>query len=92
MAVMPASRLGSSASKSAGLWLAIILFVLLIAIYAAGKLFWDVSSGSVLSLAFGWAAAALLLAVSALGLRKRAMSLASRLRAGSSHAWLSVHL
>ena len=42
------------------------LGLLLVAAYVAGKLLWDVSSGSPLSLGFGWAAAVLLLAVSAL--------------------------
>lgn len=80
------------ASKRTGLWLAVALSIALIAIYVAGRLVWNTGSGSELSLAFGWAAVVLLFAVSALGVRKRALSLASRLRAGRSSLWLSVHL
>lgn len=71
---------------------AIAVSVALVGLYLSGRLFWDASSGSGLSLAFGWAAAALLLAVSALGVRKRALALASRLGAGRSELWLAVHL
>lgn len=92
MTLARGSQLELSPSRSGGLWLSIGLSVLLVAIYTAGKLFWEVSSGSDLSLGFGWGAAALLLAVSALAVRKRTMSMASRLRAGHSRAWLSVHL
>lgn len=92
MALARGGQRGLSAYKQVGPGLSIALSVLLVATYAAGRLFWDVSSGSNLSLAFGWAAAALLLAVSALAVRKRAMRLASRLRAGRSRLWLSVHL
>ena len=92
MAVAHRSQERLAASKPTGLWLSIGLSALVVATYGAGKLVWDVSSGSDLSLAFGWAAAALLLAVSALGVRKRALSLASRFRAGRSSLWLSVHL
>ena len=92
MAVARGSQRQLPGSRSAGLWLSVALGLVLVAIHAAGRLLWDVSSGSDLSRAFGWAAAALLLAVSALGVRKRAMSLASRLRAGRSRVWLAVHL
>jgi len=92
MAVADRGPESLAASKPKGLWLSIGCSALVVAIYGIGKLFWEVSSGSNLSLAFGWAAAALLLAVSALGVRKRALRLASRLRAGRSSLWLSVHL
>ena len=90
MAHARAWRPASSGTRTGGLWLAVA--VILIAVYAAGRLVWDTGSGSYLSLAFGWAALALLAAVSALGVRKRALGLASRLRAGRSRAWLSLHL
>lgn len=92
MAVVLGGSRPVSAWRSTGLWVSIGLSVLLVATYAVGRLIWDVSSGSDLSLAFGWVAAALLLAVSALGVRKRSMSLASRFRAGRSRIWLSLHL
>ena len=75
-----------------GLGLSVAIAIALVGLYAAGAWKWGTASGSGLSLAFGWAAAALLLAVSALGLRKRALGLASRLGAGRSRLWLAVHL
>lgn len=62
------------------------------ALYVAGDRLWGTGGGETLRLAFGWAAVAMLFAVSALGVRKRALALASRLGAGSSNFWLAVHL
>ena len=76
MAHARAWRPASAATRTGGLWLAVA--VILIAVYAAGRLVWDTGSGSYLSLAFGWAAGTLLAAVSALGVRKRALGLGER--------------
>ena len=74
------------------LWGTVALGLALVVAYAAGAVLWDISPSTNLGMAFGWGAAALLLAVSALSARKRAMALASRLGAGRSQLWLSVHM
>ena len=48
--------------------------------------------GNVWSLAFGTAAAVLMVFAAAYGIRRRSMRLASRLKAGSSRRWLDLHV
>lgn len=77
--------------RRGGAW-TLLLAVVAVGLYVAGVVFWDAAPGSRLSLGFGWAAAALLVAVSALSWRKRAMSFASRRGLGRSHLWLALHM
>jgi len=52
----------------------------------------EVRPGSSWAIAYGIAAAALMVLAGAYGLRRRSMQLASRLGAGSASAWLALHL
>lgn len=63
-----------------------------IAAFAANVVVTDVRPGSVWGLAYGIAAAALLVAVAAYGARRRAMRAVSRLGLGSARAWLAFHV
>jgi hypothetical protein len=52
----------------------------------------EVRPGNVWSLAYGSAAAALLVIAAALGLRRRTMKTSSKLGAGATRIWLAVHV
>ncbi len=85
-------RLRSSSRAGKGKWIFAALVALALAAYLVVGELWESAPGSDLSLTFGWAAAAVLVAVAALSARKRTMKLASRLGLGRSQAWLSVHI
>lgn len=61
-------------------------------VYAANLAFWEVRPGAVPGIAYGIAAAVLLVGLALYGVRRRAMSLASRFRFGNARGWLDFHL
>ena len=62
------------------------------AAFTANVLLAEVRAGNDWSLAYGIAAAALLLLATAYGVRRRMMRVASRFRAGSAAGWLGLHI
>ena len=63
-----------------------------LAAFWASRLWGEVRAGSALGLGYGTAAAALLVGVAALGVRRRTMRLSTRLGLGRSRTWLDVHI
>lgn len=73
-------------------WGFVVATSLCLATYGANSLFAEVSPGSVWGLAYGTAAALLMVAAALYGMRRRALSLASKYRLGSARNWLYLHL
>ncbi|MFQ5524780.1 MAG: hypothetical protein ACE5GX_00830 [Thermoanaerobaculia bacterium] len=88
----PGSGLSVPGAPLGGVWGFVLLCLAVVSAYAAGTIWWDAAPGGTLSLIFGWSAAALLLLVTALSARKRAMSFFSRLGLGRSRLWLVLHV
>jgi hypothetical protein len=63
-----------------------------LAVYALNAALWEVRPGTVLGMSYGIAAATLLVALALYGVRRRAMSTASRFRFGGARGWLDFHL
>ena len=73
-------------------WLFAAVLLACAAAWSANLLLGEVRPGNDWALGYGVAALALLLVAASYGVRRRLMSLASRKRAGSSSAWLAVHV
>ncbi|MCZ6725882.1 MAG: hypothetical protein O7A98_00850 [Acidobacteria bacterium] len=73
-------------------WLSLVALAACAVAYVANVVLAEVRPGSIWSVGYGAAALALLVVAGAYGLRRRAMAVASRRRAGSASAWLAVHV
>jgi hypothetical protein len=90
---MVASSLSRLARRlDRGHWTLLIALVASAAALVANIVFSEVRPGSVWALGYGAAALALVVVAGAYGLRRRAVSAASRYRAGSASSWLAVHV
>lgn len=70
----------------------LILFVLFVIAYIVNHMFDEVTPGNFWGLTYGTVATILFVAVAYYGVRRRTMSISSKLKMGSSNFWLQVHL
>lgn len=73
-------------------WLSLAGVAACVVAYGANVVLAEVRPGSAWSVGYGTAALVLLVVAGAYGMRRRAMGVASRRRAGSAEAWLAVHV
>ena len=73
-------------------WILLLATAAAAAAFAANVFFSEIRAGNTWSLAYGSAAAALMVLAAIYGVRRRMMRLASRFRAGRAAGWLALHV